>query len=176
MSIRAWISFGISALVLTLGGLGMYWAHEPLPSFDGYPVDVVTQKYGSTSILKVPQVDVLGEDEFSIYSTVIDLEGRVIFATPSVYINKKNNSYAAVTYKNLPIGNYNVVVHVDRQLNPIRFVRQQFTLATLSVIGAPDVANDPTAKFICPRYPSGRTGQSVPVPNGNPDPFLYNGA
>ena len=176
MSIRHGVSLALGAGALVLMGFCLYWVHEPVPKLDTYPVDVVTQNYGSSSVIKVPQVERITEDEFSIYSTIIDLDGRIIFVTPSVYINKKNNSYSAVTYKNLPIGNYNVVVHLDRQLNPIRFVRQQFTLATLSVIGAPNVANDPTAKYICPRYPSRRPPESIQVPDGNPDPFLYNGA
>lgn len=172
------VMLGVTATVVVgLASLSLYWVHQPEPHLDGsYPVDVVTQTYGQPSVIKVPQLALIDESQFFVYSTTIDLEGKLIFSTPLFLLNKQADSYSVLTYRNLPIGNYNVVVHIDHSINPLKYSRQKFTLATVSVIGAPNVANDPTAKFICPRYPSKRIEPSVSKPSNDPDPSLYNGA
>lgn len=144
----------LCAVVLALLILIFYWTFQSVPDLhDQYPVDIVTQNYGNSSKIEVPQLSDVENSVFYVYTTTIDLKGHLILVSPALMFNKGNDKYSVLTYSNLPAGNYNVIVHLNYALNPIRNAKQSFTLATLSVSGVQNV--QPTIKY---RYNTRPTG------------------
>jgi hypothetical protein len=155
--------------------LALYWAQESPTSLEGIqPIAVVTQTYGQSSVIRVPQLSKITNEAFYVYSTTIDTDGQLIMVTPALFLKRHQDTYSVLTYHNLPVGNYNVVVNVNYEVNPIKSSSQRFTLATLSVIGVPDGSDSSTAKTICFRDPDNKLGFSGSNTESDVDSIRHN--
>lgn len=132
---KLFVAFIVMVIATALGAnvLFAYWLlFQPPQDLESKTIDVVVQTFGTSTVVKVPQLQKLSQG-FHVYTSVINLAGEEVFRTPMVYV--KGTKFSVLTYSQLPIGRYNVLLNVVYQLNPVREVSDSFPVATIYVLG-----------------------------------------
>lgn len=126
----------VYALALSLFAAPAYIIYQgtrPALDFAPQPVHFVQQCYGTAVGLNLDlRAYALLEDVY--YSTsVTDMLGQKVTSTQSVAL-RPGQKHRLITYRQLPVGVFNINVHADYKLNQLARRSHDYPLAVLNVV------------------------------------------
>lgn len=126
------VAYLVVLAYLIVMGIVIYWYFQPSLVFRLAPVGHVSQLEGESVVIDIPIKSYLSISHFFLYTKTVDLNGNVLRQTKTAEF-ETTDKYKVITYSKLPPGDYNIVMNVEYQLNPIAWRHQEFTLVVLSV-------------------------------------------
>ncbi len=111
----------------------IYQGTRPAIVFPAKPVEYVQQCYG-TAVSITLDLSAYTALEQPLFSTsVSDLKGHVVIATDPTWL-QVGQRYSLITYRDLPIGVFNVNVQTAYKLNQFAIRSHRYTMAVLNVV------------------------------------------
>lgn len=111
----------------------MYEGTRPALVFPRLPVAYFQQCYGHASSIEIDLSAYKALDLPLFSTTVSDLDGRVVTTTAPTWLHV-GYRHRLITYRDLPIGVFNINVHTDYKLNRFAIRSHEYTLAVLNVV------------------------------------------
>lgn len=130
----------------------VYEGTRPALVFPREPVEYVQQCYGQATSIELDLSIYKALDPPLFSTSVSDLDGRVVTTTAPTWL-QANRRHRLITYKNLPVGVFNINVHTDYKLNRFAMRSHEYTLAVLNVVKGEQYACYQSASKVVKQQP-----------------------